>query len=144
MGRHAKTVHVTISNDLAEMAKVADLVDRFGTLHGLPENAVNAVNLALDELLNNTITHGYPRGGRHQIRLVLRADPEGLVAEIDDDGVAFDPVAAPRSRPAGDLRERVPGGVGLLFVRSLVDELTYQRRAGRNCLRLRKRLTGKN
>ena len=51
----------------------------------------------------------------------------------------FDPLAA----PAPDLTstQREPGGVGLHFVRNLMDEVTYTRRDGINHLRMMKRLT---
>jgi serine/threonine-protein kinase RsbW len=57
---------------------------------------------------------------------------------VEDDGKPFDPLAA----PAPDLTsaQRELGGVGLHFVRNLMDEVTYTRRDGINRLRLTKRL----
>jgi serine/threonine-protein kinase RsbW len=59
-------------------------------------------------------------------------------AIVEDDGKPFDPLAAPAPDLTG--KDRKPGGVGLHFVRNLMDEVTYTRRDGTNHLRLMKRL----
>ena len=52
----------------------------------------------------------------------------------------FDPtqVAPPDLRST--LKERKVGGMGIHFVRSLMDDVVYARADGKNCLHLRKKL----
>jgi anti-sigma regulatory factor (Ser/Thr protein kinase) len=61
---------------------------------------------------------------------------------VTDDGLAFDPTIALPSPSEVPVSERRPVGVGLLFVRSLMDEIQYKRVDGCNCLVLSKHLPG--
>lgn len=58
---------------------------------------------------------------------------------VEDDGPPFDPLA----RPAPDLRlpleARSPGGLGIVLVRALMDDVRYTRTT-RNILTIRKQI----
>jgi anti-sigma regulatory factor (Ser/Thr protein kinase) len=56
---------------------------------------------------------------------------------VEDDGKPFDPLSVQTPRPRS---ETEVGGVGLHFVKSLMDQLDYSRRDGINRLRLIKKL----
>jgi anti-sigma regulatory factor (Ser/Thr protein kinase) len=58
-----------------------------------------------------------------------------IVLEIEDNGIAFDPTQAPLPPPVTMDSDRV-GGWGMRIVRSLSDEVRYQRIGGRNRLTL--------
>jgi anti-sigma regulatory factor (Ser/Thr protein kinase) len=129
---------IRITNDLSEIARVADMVDEFAARHQFSDEVIVALNVSLDEILNNIISYGYEDAAHHEIavRLVLR---NGHVeATVEDDGKPFDPLTV----PAPDLTSspRQIGGVGLHFVRNLTDEQTYTRRDRINELRMIKRL----
>jgi serine/threonine-protein kinase RsbW len=127
---------IRIANDISEIARVADLVDSFGATNQLPNEVVVALNVSLDEILNNIISYGYEDAGAHEIvvRLELRSGIIDVV--VEDDGKPFDPLAV----PAPDLEAKLRlGGVGLHFVRNLMDGLEYARRDGINRLRMMKK-----
>jgi anti-sigma regulatory factor (Ser/Thr protein kinase) len=129
-----------IANSIAELSRVAEFVDRFGIQQALPPAVVNAVNLCLDEILNNSISYGYDDDAPHQISISLAVDDRVVVAEVEDDAKPFDPRVM-AARPSGStLRSRQPGGLGLHFVNSLMDEVDYVRVGGYNRLKLKKRL----
>ena len=113
-------------------------MDAFGADHKLPNSVIVALNVSLDEILNNIISYGYDDTGRHDIVVRLELRRENVQVVVEDDGRPFNPleVAPPNLRDKS--RE---GGVGLHFVRSLTDDLKYARRDGINQLRLMKRLT---
>jgi anti-sigma regulatory factor (Ser/Thr protein kinase) len=50
---------LVIGNRISEMEKVVALVEQFGAAHSVPNQAINELNLCLDEILNNTISYGY-------------------------------------------------------------------------------------
>ena len=133
---------VTLGIDLSELATLAAFVERFGAEHGLPPGAIYELNLVLEELVTNTMSHGHPEGGGAPIR--LRMERIGDVVEMDlvDEGVAFDPRDAAAPDLTTPLEEREAGGLGVFFVRQFVDEIDYRRADGRNHLRLRKRVAG--
>jgi serine/threonine-protein kinase RsbW len=130
---------IRIANDMSELARVAALVDDFGARHQLSNEVIVALNVSLDEILNNIISYGYEAAGRHDI--AVRLELRGGIVEVvvEDDGKPFDPLAVATPRPRS---ETEVGGVGLHFVRSLMDQLEYSRRDGINRLRLTKKLEG--
>ena len=130
-------VSIAIGNTIAEMAKVVDLVDRFGAAHHIPQAISNDLNLCLDELLNNTISYGYDDKERHSIVVTLSLTDGRLIAEIQDDGKPFDPrQAAPA--PRGTLQSRKIGGLGIHFVKTLMDEVGYMRVGRQNVVTIAK------
>ena len=106
----------------------------------LGEQARYRVELVLEETLLNAMLHGHPgeHGGggdaAHAIDLSVQVRDGAVCLCFEDDGIAFDPLAAvPRPRPAS-LAQAVPGGLGLLLVRRLSRSVHYQRHGGRNTL----------
>jgi anti-sigma regulatory factor (Ser/Thr protein kinase) len=130
---------IRIANDMSELARVATLVDDFGARHQFSNEVIVALNVSLDEILNNIISYGYEAAGHHDI--AVRLELRGGVVEVlvEDDGKPFDPLAVATPRPRS---ETEVGGVGLHFVRSLMDQLEYSRLDGINRLRLTKKLEG--
>lgn len=131
-----RRARITIANSLADIARVADFVERFGADHALPSRAIDNMNLCLDELLNNTISYGYPDRNPHDIVVdLVLVEGARLAAEIRDDAMPFDP-RAKDSRPV----EGKIGGLGLHFVKSLMDELAYRREGNFNVVTITKNL----
>ena len=122
------------------MEKVVALVEQFGAAHSVPNQAINELNLCLDEILNNTISYGYHDSDSHCIRVTLTLADGVVTAEIVDDGKPFDPRQSTPPDPSQTLRERKLGGVGLHFVQSLMDRVDYARKEGCNHLKLYKKL----
>jgi serine/threonine-protein kinase RsbW len=131
---------LTISNTIAEMQKVVDFVDRFGAAHDIPTSVTNDVNLCLDELLNNTISYGYEDRQPHSIILNLLLTGGLLAAEIQDDGKPFDLRKAAPVASGGTLQSRKVGGLGVHFVKALMDDVAYMRAGRHNVVRITKKL----
>lgn len=129
-----------IANDLAELSRVAESVDTFCAAHDLPADCAFKLNVALEELLTNTISYGFDDGQRHEIALEIAVAGDELVAELSDDGRPFDPLQAPPPDLDSPIEERRIGGLGVHLVRTMMDEVTYAYRDGRNHVRLGKRI----
>jgi anti-sigma regulatory factor (Ser/Thr protein kinase) len=136
------SVELRVVNDLSEIARVATLVEDFAARHDFQESVAVALNVSLDEILNNIISYAYDDAGRHDILVRLELRSGAVEVLVEDDGKAFDPlaVAAPRPRSESGAADAALGGVGLHFVRSLMDRLEYARHDGFNRLRLVKKL----
>ena len=132
---------LALDNDLPEISRLAEEVERFGAAHGLSEGTVFAVNLALEEIVTNIISYGYPDGGRHVIHLRMDLAGEELRIAIADDARAFNPLEKEEPDLDGSVDERPVGGLGIHLVRKLMDEVRYERRDDQNRLSLTKRLT---
>jgi anti-sigma regulatory factor (Ser/Thr protein kinase) len=96
----------------------------------------------LDELLTNIIKFGHTDIQAHEIMLRLSIEGDALVAEIEDDGVPFNPMESPTPDMNAPLNERRVGGVGLHFVKNLMEVVRYDRVGDRNRLVLRRALAG--
>lgn len=127
-------------NELEEIQSLAEAIELFGEENGIPAKALFQINLALDELLTNTISYGYPEGGEHEIlvSLVLKGERE-LRLEIRDDGKAFNPLEMGEPDTSQDIDERPIGGLGIHLVRQMMDEIEYRREAKQNILVMKKK-----
>jgi serine/threonine-protein kinase RsbW len=137
---HAATRSFTIGNDLAEIGRLAEAVDDFCGEHALGGEVAQAFNLALDELLTNTIHYGYDDAGPHRITVALSVAGTRVTAVIEDDGRAFDPTQAGEPDIEAELDDRPIGGLGIHFVRAMMDGIGYERVEGVNRLTLTKHL----
>jgi len=131
-----------VRNDTAELGRVAVELARFGAAHGLDEQDVFETTLALDEVLTNVIWYAFGDGEAHEIAVRVELVEDELAIEVEDDGVAFDPLGVkPLDRELGSpVQERPVGGLGMHFVRRTMHALAYRREMGKNILMMRRRV----
>ncbi len=131
---------IRIVNRLEDMPGVAAVVERFGVEHEVPSQVINDVNVALDEVLSNIIAYAYDDAERSEIVIRLACRAGEVLVDIEDAGKPFDPLQAPAPDLGTTLAERKIGGLGIHFIKSLMDTVVYARVDGINRLRLRKKL----
>jgi serine/threonine-protein kinase RsbW len=131
---------IRIANKIEEMMRVMTRVETFGRDNDLSQSVVNDISVALDEILNNVISYGYSDTADHVIGVELSFDGAEVTAVVTDDGMPFDPLQIAPPKFESELKARRVGGVGVHFVRNLMDQCSYSRLDGRNQLTLRKRV----
>ena len=136
-----ETLEISLVNDLREIARVAAQIDEFCASLDLTSEVAFAVNLALDEILTNTISYGYDDDEPHRIEITVGPEAEALAIVIVDDSVAFDLSSAPTPDIGTSLEERPLGGLGLFLVHQMMDSVEYRREEGRNVVTLKKNKT---
>ena len=129
---------VITSRDDRGRERVRDLLDGLARACPLANDPVADMQVALDEILSNILRHGFADGLPHCIEVTLSAQPHLLVAQIEDDCAAFDPLGVASPEPRVSLASPKLGGLGIYFVRSLMSEVFYMRVAARNRLVLKK------
>jgi anti-sigma regulatory factor (Ser/Thr protein kinase) len=134
------TATFVVLNDARAIPGVLRQVDMFFARHALAHDAVEGIEVALDEILSNVTGYAFRDGNAHEILVMLRVDVAELVIEIRDDGIPFDPLGIPHPDLSADLEARQVGGLGMHFVHTVLDEIGYQRKSGWNVLTLHKRL----
>lgn len=122
------------------VGKVQRMLDALALANGLAPDPVTDMQVALDEILSNILRNGFGDGRPHRIDVTLSVDARTLRAEIEDDCAPFDPLAVPPPDLGGSLQERRVGGLGIHFVRTLMDQVSYARADGRNRLVVEKKL----
>ena len=115
----------------------------FGALaerHSLPARFRAEMLVVLDEVLSNVRRHAFGDRKAHDVELDFHLEPGSLTLAVADSGAPFDPLSLRPPDTTAPLAQRRVGGLGVLIVRSLTDTQTYERRDGRNHLRLTKRI----
>jgi len=114
----------------------------FAEAHALPDAVRRSVNVALDELLANELSHGMADrdAGAAKVEVQVQLDEERLTVTITDDGPAFDPFGQAAPDTTLSVEEREIGGLGIHLVRKLMDEVSYEWRDGQNVVVLVKQL----
>jgi serine/threonine-protein kinase RsbW len=110
-----------------------ELVEQASEEAGLSTKAAYGLQLAVDELVTNVVTHAYEEKGiTGQVGLHLEITPETLTLAIEDTGELYDP----RTRVTPDLdkplEERQVGGLGIFLAMKSVDEFRYERDGNKN------------
>ena len=132
---NGKSLEISLANELREIAGVIARIDEFCASHDL-QHAAYALNLAIDEILTNTIEYGYEDDERHRIELIVRVEDESLEIVIVDDSVPFDLGIAPECGLYASLEDTPLGGLGLLLVHQMMDSVDYRREEGCNVVTL--------
>jgi anti-sigma regulatory factor (Ser/Thr protein kinase) len=140
--RKGNRVAITVGNRVDEIGAAAQLAREFGARHGLSSATIHDLCVAFDEVISNIVKYGYRDDARHEIGVQLEIAGADVVAEIVDDGVAFDPLSVPPPQLEGGIDERPIGGLGIYLLRQLMSEVRYARRGDRNVLMMKKRISG--
>lgn len=127
---------IEIPNQMPALMGALDDLERCLDRWGGDTNARYVARLAVEELVTNTVKYGYGDGKEHRILIRARPDDQVFRIVLEDDGHEFNPILAPEPDPNLPLQERRPGGWGLSLVRRLVAGLEYERRGGRNVVRV--------
>jgi anti-sigma regulatory factor (Ser/Thr protein kinase) len=114
--------------DLAETTRLHTSLEAFAAEHSLSQEGLFKLNLVLDELVTNAISYGFNGIARPQIHLQITLDQDYAHVCLRDNGHAFDPFnEAPEPDLDASLEHRRIGGLGIHFVRSMMDTCHYQR-----------------
>jgi serine/threonine-protein kinase RsbW len=128
--------------DAAQLTVLTRFLQEFGTAVALDAAQVSTFELALEEIFMNIVMHGSRPGIAPRVEVSLQRDAESVTMTVEDDGPEFDPLSLPPPDVTASLADRRVGGLGVFLVRKMMDSVSYARIAGRNQLRMSKRLAG--
>ena len=128
-GRSNWVIDVPLHVELnAALTALAEAVEQFADRESLAGGLAINLNLVLDELVTNSVSYGLIEVEEPALRLRLRRDGEMVVAEVEDNGAAFDPFHdAPKPDIEKGLDERPIGGLGVFLVMQLTERAHYER-----------------
>lgn len=109
---------LSINASLAELATVRGFIERIAQDYEVQAEAFSDIRLAVDELLTNTILHGYNGAeGYIEIELQLESHSNNFVVIMRDQAPVFNPFNnVPQHNLAEKLVQAQPGGFGLQLV----------------------------
>lgn len=104
---------------------------------GWEKKTTEEILLAVDEALTNVIRHAY-QGKPGKITVSVTATDSKVEIVLEDGGQKFDPTQV----PPPELPRHKPGGLGVHFIRTIMDQMIYDDRGSAgNRLRLIKHKT---
>ena len=98
------------------------------------------VQVSLEEIFTNIVKYGYDDSREHDIMVRFELLAQGLRVIFEDDGVPFNPLTAAEPDVSAALKERRIGGLGIHMVRTLMDQVTYERVRDKNRLIIEKKI----
>jgi len=127
-------LHLKLEADPERLSDIADAIEELGARQEWPPDFLFRMNLVLEEMTLNVMTHGRAAGAT-ELEVIVSCEGDGVTIEISDDGPRFDPLEdAPLPDPEAPLEDRPVGGLGVHLVRTMMDEITYRYQDGRNRL----------
>ena len=127
-------IELTINSHPRWMRLVRQIVQQFAHESGFDDKDSHAITLAVGEAVGNVIKHAYNGRSDRTFSLACNSNGVGVEVRIEDRGEPFDPLSA-APLPPDEIR---PGGRGIYLMRTLVDELEYERQGDTNVVRMRK------
>ncbi len=135
------------SGTLTVPATIAHLDDVLGLIHGelaqrhCPITTQNQLDIALEELFVNVCSYAYAdqeEDGACRIDYIYNADPHAITVSITDWGVPFNPLDHKDPNAPSSIAEAAIGGLGILMVKRLTDDISYLRDDNANVVVFRK------
>ena len=119
-------------NNLPDLSRGLDAALSWLTPFNLPPDASYVTILALEELATHAINHGYPDNLEHLIHVAITVEKNQLVIQYLDDGVFFNPLDVQEPDTNLPIEDRPTEGLGILLLRKIADDMTYERKDGNN------------
>lgn len=136
----APRLDMRLASELPEIHRLAEAIEAFCETNGISAKVAHHFNLALDEILTNIISYAFEPNGLKEIDVTLEFDKGSLSGGVTDSGRPFDPLGIPAPDLGADLSDRPIGGLGVHFVKTLMDQVEYRRADDRNHLAFSKKL----
>ena len=135
-------LRLRIKNSFEAIPPANEAVANFLEQRQASSGVIYLATLAIEELVTNCVKYGYDDKLEHEIEIDV-AVVDGLMRlTVSDDGHAFNPLEVPEPDTDLPIEDRQVGGLGIHLLRQLADQMSYERREGRNRVTLTKGIAG--
>jgi serine/threonine-protein kinase RsbW len=124
-----QTVKLKLSSRITYVDLVHQMTEEMARRCRFPKPAALDLALAVREAFINAVKHGNGFDEAKQVEVEFERNASRFLVSIRDEGSGFDPTQTADPRAAENL-ERTSGR-GIFFMKSFVDEVSFQRRPGR-------------
>ena len=115
---------VVIPSDLTEAWNVQQQIMEEVKAGGFSDNAQFAIRLALDEALNNAISHGNQQDPQKTVTVQYSIADEAVRIHVTDQGPGFEPAEVPD--PTLDEFLERPHGRGIMLMRAYMTQVDFE------------------
>ncbi|MBF88489.1 MAG: histidine kinase [Candidatus Marinimicrobia bacterium] len=136
----SKQFSVLISNKNSEISIIREKFESFALKNEVEKNIRRNIQIALDEILSNTIQYGYENNSVDKIKVKFLIDHTNLVIEIIDNAKTYNILEKDDPDISKSIEEKPLGGLGIYLVKNLMSKVKYESVNGTNHLTLIKKL----
>ena len=123
-----------IKNEDQELMRVSEFVESVGEELDIDIHTMMKLQLVLEEMVSNVIFYAYPQGTSADITLTAESNGQEVTFILSDNGKPFDPTAKEDADTETNPMDREQGGMGILIVKNIMNEVSYQRLGEENRL----------
>jgi anti-sigma regulatory factor (Ser/Thr protein kinase) len=135
-----QTFQLILKNQLIELDKLVINLEELCVKWNIPTKIVMEINLVLEELFTNVVLYAFDDKEEHNITLdFVLIDEHQLKIRIEDDGNPFNLLEKKVNNTFDkSVENRQIGGLGIHFVRELMNSVDYKRSVDKNIIILMK------
>jgi serine/threonine-protein kinase RsbW len=122
----------------SSLEKIAEFVTKEARESHFSENEVCCIETAVDEACSNIIEHAYKGEDIGEIECIVDLIPDGIIIALKDKGCPFDIKGYKPPNLKTPLRNRKTHGLGLYFIRQMMDKVELSNDGSTNVLVLTK------
>ncbi len=132
---------IDIVNRMDELNRVDAFTQDLAEQWKLPPADTHKINLVLEEIITNIIKYGFDDNRQHHINIIAAFENDTVKIRVQDMAKPFNPLERedPKIHDV-PLEQRDIGGLGIFFVKKMMDRVSYTRKEGRNILDLEKHI----
>lgn len=97
---------------------------------------------ACEELIVNIVNYAYPNN-KGNLEIIFKKKSQDVTIVFIDSGMKFNPLSKPDADTTLSVEEREIGGLGILMVKKLMDDINYEYKENKNHLTVIKYLNEK-
>ena len=127
---------IKLPANLENLPQLIESVSMCAKKQGFNPGKVTEIEIALEEALVNIINYAYQNNFGDIKVTCFFDDANRFTITIEDTGVHFDVLSVGQPNITGKISERKVGGLGIFFIRKLMDGVLYQRKGNKNILTL--------
>ena len=118
------------------LVELRSFLQRSLKAYGFSEVDRHQVTLAVEEVCTNLIIHSHASNPKEVIYLEVKELEKKLAIEITDKGDAFNLLEYEVPDLKKVIEEKRKGGIGILLVKKIMDEIEFESKNGKNTCRL--------
>ena len=118
-------LRLKITSDPATLASTRRAVEMFAAQCGFDETARGEIGLVINEALANVMRHAYQGAIDQPIEVTAQKTDDGMSLTVRDWGLGVNPF----EQPAKKHDPMKPGGVGLICMRQMMDDIQFHKQS---------------
>ncbi len=125
-----------LSCSTAALTELRSFLQQKLAFYRLSEGEKHQVTLAVEEVCANLIIHSHACNPKEEIQLEVKKFNKKIIIEIIDKGNAFNLLEYQVPNLNQVIEEKRKGGIGILLVKKIMDEIQFESKNGKNICRL--------